>query len=451
MSTTTQASEVDYDVIVVGGGFAGATAARELTQTGKSVLLVEARDRLGGRTWFRESPDFGRDLEIGGTWVHWFQPSVWSEIRRYGLELSESIGAAAAETVTYRVDGKQKTLPAAEGNVIIEEALEAFFDDEKSASELMPRPFDPLFRSDDLNELDSLSIEDRIRQLDVDEERKEILRAIWGLCSGDVCEEGGYLTMMRWWALSNYSMAGLWDTISRFKIATGTKSLIEAIIGDSTAEVRLSSPVASVVQDDGKATVRLRSGEQITSSHVVVAVPINVLDTIQFSPPLSDARQALATEKQVCLGIKIWVRVRGDLPRPFYAMAPDDEMITYGHTETIYDDGQLLVLFGSQGLDVEDAAAVTPHLQRFLGEDVEIVALTGKRWIDDEFAKGGWSVYRPGQLTKYLKQAQQADGRVYFAGSDLADGWNGFIDGAIESGVRTARALIRATAQSPGA
>jgi phytoene dehydrogenase-like protein len=58
-----------YDVVVVGAGFAGLTAARELSRRGHSVLVVEARDRIGGRTWTTER--FGRTLELGGTWVHW--------------------------------------------------------------------------------------------------------------------------------------------------------------------------------------------------------------------------------------------------------------------------------------------------------------------------------------------------------------------------------------------
>ena len=76
------------DAIVVGGGFAGATAARELSRAGCRVVLLEARDRLGGRTW--TSSFAGQPVEMGGTWVHWHQPHVWAELTRYGLELAES-------------------------------------------------------------------------------------------------------------------------------------------------------------------------------------------------------------------------------------------------------------------------------------------------------------------------------------------------------------------------
>jgi monoamine oxidase len=69
-----------HDVIVIGGGFAGVTAAREAALRGRSVLLLEARDRLGGRTW--NASWAGTSIEYGGAWVHWHQPHTWSEITR---------------------------------------------------------------------------------------------------------------------------------------------------------------------------------------------------------------------------------------------------------------------------------------------------------------------------------------------------------------------------------
>ena len=77
-----------YDVIVIGGGFCGVTAARECSKAGLRTLVLEARDRLGGRT--HTTVWNGAVTELGGTWVHWTQPYVWAEIERYGLALAES-------------------------------------------------------------------------------------------------------------------------------------------------------------------------------------------------------------------------------------------------------------------------------------------------------------------------------------------------------------------------
>ena len=76
--------EIDFDIIVVGGGFAGVTAARDCERNGYKTLLLEARDRLGGRTWTSEFE--GEPIELGGTWIYNSQPFVWSEVIRYGLD-----------------------------------------------------------------------------------------------------------------------------------------------------------------------------------------------------------------------------------------------------------------------------------------------------------------------------------------------------------------------------
>jgi monoamine oxidase len=79
VTTSTFTSEsASYDNIVIGAGFTELCAARDLSRSGHNVLLIEARDRIGGRTY--TSPLHGHNVEMGGTWVHWTQPHVFHEI-----------------------------------------------------------------------------------------------------------------------------------------------------------------------------------------------------------------------------------------------------------------------------------------------------------------------------------------------------------------------------------
>lgn len=124
------------DVIVVGGGFAGVASARELSRAGADVVLLEARDRLGGRTWTSEFA--GHQVELGGTWVHWHQPHVWAELSRYELELAESPAPALAR---WFVNGERHDAEMAAFGDLMALGTDRLCAD---AQQLFERPHDPL-------------------------------------------------------------------------------------------------------------------------------------------------------------------------------------------------------------------------------------------------------------------------------------------------------------------
>jgi len=79
-------------------------------------------------------------------------------------------------------------------------------------------------------------------------------------------------------------------------------------------------------------------------------------------------------------------------------------------------------------------------LQLFVPE-IEVLDFTHHDWVADPYALGTWCGLRPNQTSRYLAQAQASEGRLHFAGADIANGWRGFMDGAIESGLRAAREI----------
>lgn len=114
-------------------------------------------------------------------------------------------------------------------------------------------------------------------------------------------------------------------------------------------------------------------------------------------------------------------------------------------TKRVLDDGShLIIAFGPDAIDLPpgDEAAVRAALTAMLPASAQILDTAAHDWCTDEFARGAWSSFRPGQLTE-LPILQAAHGRVVFAGSDLANGCNGFKDGAIESGLSAARSVAR--------
>ena len=426
-----------HDAIVVGGGFAGVTAAREISLRGRSVLLLEARDRLGGRTW---SADWdGIPIEYGGAWVHWHQPHTWSEITRAGLRLELSEDAQRAH---WWVGEERREGTIAERDAIAERGWNRFVD---GVREALPNPHDPLLALDTLARYDRLSIADRLRELELDEEEHAVLVAELESLASAPLDDAGAVSVLRWHALSGYSLALTQYTGGRVTIAAGTGALLEAIGSAALIETRLDSPVAAVHALGGRVEVETRAGELHDAAVVVVAVPLNVLGRIEFKPALSESKRQAIELGQASRGIKVFLRARGGDAL--------DNAIRPGHpfgyldTEVLLGDGtQLQIGFGT---DAERCASNDPAaLQRGLDEILpgyELLDATWHDWLADEYARGTWAIHRPGWYTQHHAEMRRPEGRVLLAGSDLANGWSGFIDGAIESGLE---AGARAAAQA---
>ena len=105
MQSKCKSTGCDFDVVVIGGGFAGVTAARDSSKNNHKTLLLEARNRLGGRTF---GADFeGTSIEMGGTWIHNTQPFVWAEAERYAMAVKETPGAVAELMQMVMPDGER--------------------------------------------------------------------------------------------------------------------------------------------------------------------------------------------------------------------------------------------------------------------------------------------------------------------------------------------------------
>lgn len=428
----------ELDVIVVGAGFAGLAARRELAKSGLSVLLLEARNRIGGRTF--TSAYQGRKVEMGGTWIHWSQPHVWNEITRYGLGLEESPGAAA-ETVSWLSGGRLHRSQAAPVWEKIAKAMERLCDvDGQGGRAVLPRAHDPLFRADLLARWDALSLADRLQAIKLNREMRDLLAPQLSInCHNDPAE-AGFADMLRWWALGDYEMGRMFDKLGRYKIKEGMGELAARMLADAPGEVRLATPIRAVERQGEFSVVTTARGERLKARAVVMAVPLNVLGSIAFSPALSAGKQAMAAAGHTGRGSKCYIHIRQQVGN-WMGMAPHPHPITLTWTEQQRDDGTLLVCFGPPGnLDITDEEAVQQALRRLL-PGAEVLGVTGYQWDVDPYSRGTWCWYRPGQLTRGLPDLRRAENGLFMAGADLAEGWRGFVDGALESGLTAARDL----------
>jgi pseudooxynicotine oxidase len=425
---------LSYDVVVIGGGFAGVTAAREVARSGRSVLLLEARDRLGGRTW--SAPWNGSRIEYGGAWVHWHQPHTWSEITRAGLSVAVSDDAAVAG---WYVGDQRRSGSVAERDAIARRGWDRFVE---GVHEALPLPHDPLYALDRLIRFDRLSIAERLAELKLGEEERDVLAAELESLAHAPLDQAGAVAVLRWHALSGYSLALTQFTGGRVTIVGGTGALLQAIADGAQFEQRLGVPVAAVRQVGGGVEVETRSGEVERAGAAIVAVPVNALGAIEFAPALSEGKRRAIALGQASRGIKLFIHARGDpvvnnsirRGHPFGYLATD---------EVMGDGTQLLIGFGSDAArcDTEDLAGVQRSLASIL-PGYAIVGVAAHDWLADEFARGTWAIHRPGWYEHHHAAMQQPEGRVVLAGADIANGWAGFIDGAIESGIRAGNAAV---------
>lgn len=417
------------DVIVVGAGFAGLTAARELTRQGFSVHIVEARDRIGGRTWLDRR--LGRDLEIGGTWVHWTQPYVWAELKRYGLDTTPS---PEPERAFWWAGGGRHEGGPDELLALIGQTNSEFVQESR---EYFPEPFRPLAR-DDFKAIDDISVQDRIREQFPPGPHRDILESFWALNFNGPLDNAALTQALRWVALTNGDWAVNFEACATYKIVGGTAALAAAILADSNASIEHGFTVETITDNAGFVDVRSTDGRTVRGRTAIVTVPLHALKAVAFEPPLPAAKADGARLGQVAKGAKVWFTLRGE-HAPFVALGGADWPLNFFQVEYTLDGDTIAVGFGPDAskVDVEDPAAVQAQLARLV-PGVEVVAVASHNWVDDPLSGETWPMHRTGFLSTHLPAMQAAHGRVLFAGSDIANGWGGFIDGAIESGMEAA-------------
>ncbi|UGS36011.1 flavin monoamine oxidase family protein [Capillimicrobium parvum] len=420
----------DFDVIVVGGGLSGIRAARDLGDAGHSVLVLEARDRLGGRAWTR--PFAGREelVEIGGTWVApEVHPHVADEIARYDLELVVSHGGDLDSR--WHFGGELKRHFPLEGDDIY--ALErTLFQIIRASHRVDPdRPRD----EQDLADLD-VSVERFLDDLGTPAAVREFIYMWAGLGSGALPGEWSMLTALSLIAAMDNSVWGWYGAVTdRFVI--GMSAVVDLLARDSGARIELSAPVSRVEQDDEGVRVTTAAGATYRAPAVVIATPLAVWPDIEFSPALPEDKMEPARAGNPGRMKKTWMVVENLPPNLFASGWGTDFVQMFPELER--PDGAIAMGMCAppSELDVSDLDALTRAVRQFAPE-ADVVAADAHDFAADPYAKGTWLVNPPGMLSAHHSALGRPEGRIVFAGADVAVRWIGWLDGALEAGARAA-------------
>jgi len=411
------------DVIVAGAGLAGLRAARDLAEAGRSVLVLEARDRPGGRTWTRPFAGSGPMVEIGGSWFAPGHDEVHTELARYGLT-TRTYDAPSA--VRWRTGGELRDglpVPFAELGEL-DAALVAIAGDAAA------------HRAGTLGERGSLSCAEYLRQLGAPAATREFLAAWWVMIGGTDPESGAIVDALG--AIASHGGPTGLLTALRYAPVEGWSTLAGLMAATAGVDVRYGAEVRAVGQDGSGVELELSDGTSCRAARAVIALPVNALPAIGFEPALPAATaEALGTNAG--RAHKLWLRARG-VPSGVLA-AGAGEGLDWLYADRTLADGDVLVIgFGYEhpAFDPSAHADVERALRAFFPA-AELVASDRHDWIGDPFSRGTWATATVGRAELLSAERFPPHGRIAFATSDVAAEEAGWIEGALRAGAAAAR------------
>ncbi|MCX2747322.1 NAD(P)/FAD-dependent oxidoreductase [Arthrobacter sp. MI7-26] len=450
---------LDRDVVIVGAGPSGLTAARELKKAGLSVAVLEARDRVGGRTW-TDTID-GAVLEIGGQWVSPDQTVLMGLLDELGLKMYSRY--RDGESVYLAPDGSRTrytgaSFPVSETTAAEMDKLTAILDGlaaEIGAEEPWAHP--------KARELDTISFHHWLRQNSTDEEACNNIGLF--IAGGMLTKPAHAFSALQavLMAASAGSFSNLTDEdfILDKRVIGGMQQvslLIAAELGD---DVVLNSPVRTLNWEpagEGHRVTVESERATVNARFVIMAVPPNLYSRVSFNPPLPRRQHQMHQHQSLGLVIKIhavystpfW-REDGLSGTGFGAGALVQEV----YDNTNYGDtrGTLVGFISDEKADAvfelsaEDRKkAVLESIAGFLGEkalDTEVYYESD--WGSEEWTRGAYAAsYDLGGLHRYGKDQHANVGPIYWSSSDLAAEGYQHVDGAVRMGQATAARIVTA-------
>jgi len=424
-----------WDVVIIGGGLAGITAARDLQQRGLRTVVIEANDRLGGRTYTIE--DEGCKLELGGTWIHWTQPFIWAEKERYGLEIEETPGCVAEHVAIHRGDRIESL-----GEHEVAEFMGGFDLFFSEAISVWERPYDAHHSWKAIQERDTISVADRMASLQLTQLQQAAIGGFLEILSMSAPNASSYVEMMRCYALSGWNTVVFKDTAARYKFAKGTGALVDAIVRDGGFDVITNAQATAITQSPEGVMVETSDGRTFHGRAGIVTLPMNVMNTVDFNPPLAAIKREAAEIKHAGGGSKVFFVVKGD-PGPVMTLARSADSALIG--SFTYHRGEHQSLLAGFSLEPDALDKSVEEWQSIFNAylpDLEIIRTFGHPWGTDPLSQGSWCNYRPGTVTRFAEALPLREDNLFFASGDHGDGWRGFMEGAIASGSQTAMAVL---------
>lgn len=417
--------------VIVGAGFSGLAAAFKLKNAGWNVTILEARSRFGGRVFSHRLPENTNLIcELGAEWVGEHHERIITLCKDFGLQLQDHRFADSLMQ-----NGKVSHPKAWGFSEKSEKALHKLLSGLDNYSQARLNLMD---RQDWWTVLKNIGFSDeelRIRDLMDSTDFGESIRFVSGYA-----------------AAGEYAVSCEHNEMD-FKITGGNSRLAEEFVKRiGTDSIKLNTLVEEINQTKGVVTVKTKDAKY-TCDAVVCTVPTASLQKIKFTPTLPAIRQKAAEsliyariiKNSVLYDERFWgadnFSLVSDATSHYYFHSTQNQPGKQGIL-TAYAIGDKADVLASQD-DKRRMEIITKDLIPFNSNAPNLArGIASYAWARDEFSKGAYAIYRPGQWFGVRPHLLKPHGKVLFAGEHLSDDWQGFMEGAIETGEAAAQILI---------
>jgi len=423
-------------VLIAGAGLAGLTAARELSKKGATVTMIDARSRVGGRVLtLREGFRHRQHAEAGADLIDGDQKEIRTLVSQLGLKLTEILPGGF--TLLKDVGGRR--VRGTEGWLDLERRLRP----EIRAFCLGERRWDGAVAQT----IGRQSVADWLNRVKAPRTVRAMASALRGFFLADP-EDLSLLALVEQLAEDGPPGRG-----TMYRVVGGNDRIAAALARPLGERLRLGTVLRAVVQSAGRvrASVQTAAGsDQIEADYLICAMPASTLRDVRFDPPLPapqhEANRSLkyghCTKTALQFDRAVW-RKRGK-PRAFGTNLSIGA-VWDGNEEQHGTPGILTSMAGGRA-SADTKAMLASSGPRRLVEQMDFLELKGASlvawdsvsWEDDPWARGGYAYYDPSFNPAVREWLARPFRRVFFAGEHTSLEGQGYMNGAVESGLRAA-------------
>ncbi len=438
------------DVIVVGAGVAGLKAAQELVNRGRSVIVLEGKDRVGGRVKHAELA--GRPIDIGGQWVGAGHSVLLDEARRLGIETYPQY--ESGRTIMEML-GRRSEFTGAVPRLPPLALIELLLMQKRWEREMKTLPPEAPWEAPRAREWDGQTLESwivrNLRTRAAREFARLVPRGAWAAEASQVSYLW-FLDALRAGTGLDYLM-GVKGGALDAKFKGGMHQIPRRMAQELGERVVLNAAVRRIAQDANGVRATTDTGEY-AARFAIVAGPPGPVARIEFEPHLPATRDLLHQRMAMGAIIKVVVAYREAFWRSkgfSGQVATDDDVLGLVLDDWLEGTTPMLLCFIEGRHAVEMSAAsretrkekVLASLIRFFGpEAADAIGYEDNDWQVEPYTHGYVGHMPPGTMTRMGQAMREPCGRVHWAGSETEPHWAGYIEGGLRSGIRAANEVI---------